>query len=141
MVPPSNFSSKTNVQPRHPTGVGVHARHLSSWHTSALTWLPFFFYYFNDFLYIYIYINLGWLSHPQGTISDTYSKHREHIMKFIKPQGYIWEKKLCLSNKHLVILWVISIGYAYNFVFPISVFFFFFFFFFLKGSILVNMLF
>jgi len=41
-------------------------------------------------------------------------------------------KKLCLSNKHLVILWVISIGYAYNFVFPINmtdcVFFFFFFF-------------
>jgi hypothetical protein len=29
MVPPSNFSSKTNVQSRHPTGVGVHARHLS----------------------------------------------------------------------------------------------------------------
>jgi hypothetical protein len=40
-------------------------------------------------------------------------------MKFIKPQGYIWEKKLCLSNKHLVISWVISIGHAYNFVFPI----------------------
>lgn len=24
MVPPSNFSSKTNVQPRHSTGVSVH---------------------------------------------------------------------------------------------------------------------
>jgi hypothetical protein len=43
MVPPSNFSSKTNVQPRHPTGVGVHARHLSPWHTSTLMWLPIFF--------------------------------------------------------------------------------------------------
>jgi hypothetical protein len=40
-------------------------------------------------------------------------------MKFIKPQGYIWEKNLCLSNKHLVIFWVISIGHTYNFVFPI----------------------
>jgi len=29
MVHPSNFPSKTNVQPRHPTGVGVHGRHLS----------------------------------------------------------------------------------------------------------------
>jgi hypothetical protein len=29
MVHVSNFLSKTNVQPRHPTGVGVHARHLS----------------------------------------------------------------------------------------------------------------
>jgi hypothetical protein len=29
------------------------------------------------------------------------------------------EEKLCLSNKHLVIFWVISIDYAYNFVFPI----------------------
>jgi hypothetical protein len=29
MVPPSNFPSKTNVQPRHPIGVGVYARHLS----------------------------------------------------------------------------------------------------------------
>jgi len=37
MVPPSNFPFKTNVQPRHPTGVGVHAQHLSPWHTSALT--------------------------------------------------------------------------------------------------------
>jgi hypothetical protein len=44
--------SKTNVQPRHPTGVGVYARHLSPWHTLALTRLPFFIYYFNDFLYI-----------------------------------------------------------------------------------------
>jgi hypothetical protein len=61
----------------------------------------------------------GWLNHPQGTISDTYSNHRGHIMKFIKPQGYIWEKKLCLSNKHLFIFWVISIGHAYNFVFLI----------------------
>jgi hypothetical protein len=42
MVPPSNFPSKTNVQPRDPTGVSVHVRHLSLWHTSALTWLPFF---------------------------------------------------------------------------------------------------
>jgi len=25
MVPPSNFPSKTNVQPRHPTSVGVYA--------------------------------------------------------------------------------------------------------------------
>jgi hypothetical protein len=41
MIPPSNFPSKTNVQPRHHTGVGVHARHLSPWHISALTWLPF----------------------------------------------------------------------------------------------------
>jgi len=108
MVHLSNFPFKTNVQPRHLTGVGVHARHLSPWHTSALTWLPFFFYYFNDFFYIYIYIyikkkNLGWLpppfwprewlSHPQDIISDTYSNHREHIMKFIKPQGYILERK------------------------------------------------
>jgi hypothetical protein len=29
IVPPSYFPFKTNVQPRHPTGVGVHARHLS----------------------------------------------------------------------------------------------------------------
>jgi hypothetical protein len=68
---------------------------------------------------------MGWLpppfwSHPQGIISDTYSNYRRHIMKFIKPQEYILEKKkLCLSNKHLVIFWVISIGHAYNFVFPI----------------------
>jgi hypothetical protein len=39
MVPPSNFSSKTNVQPCHPTGVGVHVRpclraHLSVRETS-----------------------------------------------------------------------------------------------------------
>jgi len=111
MVPPSNFPSKTNVQPRHPTCAGVHARHMSPWHTLALTWLPFFIFYFNDFLYIiiiliiyiYIYIYLGWLplpfwpmgwpSYPQGTISYTYSNHRGHIMKFIKPQGYKWKKK------------------------------------------------
>jgi hypothetical protein len=43
MVPPSDFPSKTNVQPHHPTGVGVHAQHLSPWYTSALTWLSFFF--------------------------------------------------------------------------------------------------
>jgi hypothetical protein len=57
----------------------------------------------------------------QGTIFDTYSNHRGHIMKFIKPHGvYIRKKKnLCLSNKHLIIFWVISIGHAYNFVFPI----------------------
>jgi hypothetical protein len=30
MVPPSNFPSKTNVQSRHPTGVGVYARHLTT---------------------------------------------------------------------------------------------------------------
>jgi hypothetical protein len=54
MVPSSNLPSKTNVQPRHPTDVGVHALHMSPWHTSALTLLPFFYYYFNDFLYIYI---------------------------------------------------------------------------------------
>jgi hypothetical protein len=56
MVPPSKFPSKINVQPCHPTGVSVHARHLSPWYTSALMWLSFFFnYYFNDFLYIYIF--------------------------------------------------------------------------------------
>jgi hypothetical protein len=39
-------------------------------------------------------------------------------MKFIKPlMGR--KKNLCLSNKHFVIFWVISIGHAYNFVFPI----------------------
>jgi hypothetical protein len=42
-----------------------------------------------------------------------------HIMKCIKPQEYILEKKLCLSNKHLVIFWVISICHADYFVFPI----------------------
>jgi hypothetical protein len=105
MVPPSNFLSKTNVQPRHLTGVGVHAWHLSPWHTSTLTWLPFFFIIlappFYIFIYIYIYIYIIWdgwhphfgLSHPQGTISYTYSNHRGHIMKFIKLQEYIWEKK------------------------------------------------
>jgi hypothetical protein len=30
----------------------------------------------------------------QGTISDTYSNHMGHIMKFIKSQEYIWEKKI-----------------------------------------------
>jgi len=29
MVPPSNFPSKTMIQPCHPTGFGIHARHLS----------------------------------------------------------------------------------------------------------------
>jgi uncharacterized protein YrrD len=63
---------------------------------------------------------LAKVSHPEGTIYDTYLNHMGHIMKFLKPQGYIWgKKKLCLSNKHLVIFWVISIGHAYNFVFPI----------------------
>jgi hypothetical protein len=55
----------------------------------------------------------------QGTISDIYSNHRKHFMKYIKPQGYILKNKLCLSNKHLAIFWVILIGHAYNFVFPI----------------------
>jgi hypothetical protein len=40
-------------------------------------------------------------------------------MKCVKPQGYLLEKKLCLSNKHLVIFWIISIGHADDFVFPI----------------------
>jgi hypothetical protein len=122
-----HFSFKNYVQPCHLTGVDVHAWHMSQWHTSALTWLPFLF-YFNDFIYIYIKIwgdcpqfwPKGWLSYLQGIISNTYSNHRGHIMKFIKPQWYILEKKnMCLSNKHLVIFWVISIGHAYNFVFSI----------------------
>jgi hypothetical protein len=65
--------------------------------------------------------------------------------KIYKTTGvYIEKKKLYLSNKHLVIFWVISIGHAYNFVFPIVTcdwLCFFFFFFYIKGSILVNMLF
>jgi len=28
----------------------------------------------------------------QGTIFDTLSNHMGHIIKFIKPQGYIWKK-------------------------------------------------
>jgi hypothetical protein len=108
MVPPSNFPSKINVQPRHPIGVGVHAWHMSPWHTSAQTWLQLFIIIILMISYIYIYIffkkNLGWLSPPfwprewlshlQGTISDTYSNHRGHIMESIKPQGYILEKKI-----------------------------------------------
>jgi hypothetical protein len=114
MVLPSNFSSKTNVQPRHATGVGVHARHVPVAHLSADMATIFII----ILMISYIYIYLGGC-HPQCTISDTYSNYRGWIMKFIKPQGNIWEKKLCLSNKHLVIFWVISIGHAYNFVFPI----------------------
>jgi hypothetical protein len=102
MIPPSNFPSKTNVQPRHHTGVGVHARHLSPWHILALTWLPFIIIIIILMIsYIYIIKKKIWggchphfgLSHPQGTISDTYSNHKGHMMKFIKPQGYILEKK------------------------------------------------
>jgi hypothetical protein len=33
-------------------------------------------------------------------------------MKYIKLQGYTLGKKMCLSNKHLIIFWVISIGHA-----------------------------
>jgi hypothetical protein len=60
MVPPSNFPSKTNVQPHHPIGIDVYAQHLSPWHTSTLTWLPYTFfnfnyYYLNDFFYTYMY--------------------------------------------------------------------------------------
>jgi hypothetical protein len=62
-------------------------------------------------------------------------------MKCIKPHGYILGKKLCLSNKHLVIFWIISIGHADYFVFSIVKQDYFFFFFLMKGSILVNMLF
>jgi hypothetical protein len=47
-------SSKTNVQPCHPTGVGVHARHLSPWYTLVLTWLSFFFMIILMISYIYI---------------------------------------------------------------------------------------
>jgi len=102
MVPPSNFRSKTIVQPRNPTGVGVHARHLSPWHTSALTWL-LFFYYFNDFLYYNNNNNniikkknwpRGWLNHPQGTISDTYSNHRGAHHEIYKTIGVYMGKKI-----------------------------------------------
>jgi hypothetical protein len=56
----------------------------------------------------------------QGTISDTYSNHMGAHHEIYKTTGvYIGKKKLCLSNKHLVIFWVKSIGYADNFVFPI----------------------
>jgi hypothetical protein len=58
MVPPSNFLSKTNVQPRNPTSVGVHARHLSPWHTSVLIYFTgwqhcfwwFLFFIFKNYL-------------------------------------------------------------------------------------------
>jgi hypothetical protein len=63
MVPPSNFSSKTNVHPRHHTGVGVHARHLSPWYTSALTWLLFFFIIILMISFIYIKFR-GGRNHP-----------------------------------------------------------------------------
>jgi len=57
---------------------------------------------------------------------------RYHFWYLFKPQGahheiykttwvYIGKKKLYLSNKHLVIFWVISIGHTYNFVFPIVI--------------------
>jgi hypothetical protein len=45
-------------------------------------------------------------------------------MKYIKPQEYTLGFKLCLSNKHLVIFWVISIGHADYFMFPIVTIFF-----------------
>jgi hypothetical protein len=107
MVHPSNFPSKTNVQPRHPTGVDVHARHLSPWHTSALTWLPFFYYYFNDFLYIYksgVAATPFW---PRGGsryhFLYLFKLHKAHHEIYKTTGVYMRKKNLCLSNKHLVI--------------------------------------
>jgi hypothetical protein len=88
------------------------------------------------------------------TMCDIFIKLRYHLWYLFKPQGahlemykttgvYIGKKKkMCLSNKHLVIFWVISIGHANycvcNCYTGLIVSFFFFFY---KGSILVNMLF
>jgi len=84
--------------------------------------------------YIYIYIYKSGVAEPPSRyhfwyLFKTQGAHHE----IYKTTGVYMGKKLCLSNKHLVILWVISIGYAYNFVFPIIthdwlcfVFFFFF---------------
>jgi len=86
--------------------------------------------FFNDFLYIYISATPILAKEvAQGIISDTYSNHRGIYLK---------KKKLCLSNKHLVIFWVISIGHAYNLCFKLlnmtaCSFFFFFFFFLYEG--------
>jgi hypothetical protein len=78
-----------------------------------------------DVATIYIYIKLWSGCHPYfgATLKvpfliliQTTGAHHE----IYKTTGvYIGKKKLCLSNKHLVIFWVKSIGYADNFVFPI----------------------
>jgi hypothetical protein len=56
MVLPSNFSSKTNVQPRHATGVGVHARHVPVAHLSADMATIFIIILMISYIYIYIWV-------------------------------------------------------------------------------------
>jgi len=58
----------------------------------------------------------GWLKVSFLILIQTTGAHHE-IYKTTRV--YIEKKNLCLSNKHLVIFWVISIGHAYNFLFPI----------------------
>jgi len=66
MIPLSNFPSKTNVQPCHPTNVDVHVWHMSPWYTSALTWLSFIIIIIIILMIYFIYICkiLGWPKPP-----------------------------------------------------------------------------